>query len=432
MKKKKLYQILPLVMVGICVAGMCAVGVRIFAKKVMIGKLGIENYVTCALADYNWGDRLERTVTETNETESKPERLKTLEQILKEAPVTKEDTEESGSVTFFDQWKSKVVEKENDIEKYCNDKFLLYTGMRSFSRGFDQVMSWDLAYARTNGTTYTLKTGFDYEAVEAKDMSDYADKIIAEANCAKKAGVNFLYVQYPYRVDEESTQVPWGADAYENDNADQVLKLLGKNSVDVLDLREALQETGWENNTGFYETDGHWTTRSGFQSAGILADYLNTQYGFQYDTGYFDEASYTVKSYGLNNPSIREKVELFLPDFETDMVVMDAYRDEFYMGSFEETAFDMSKADTEEYSTVLTAYSASRIRNSYLFEYQNQKATNNQKRILVCSNSFCWHLVPYLALDTDVLDYVYNITLEQMEYYINTLSPDMVLVLDRP
>ena len=233
-------------------------------------------------------------------------------------------------------------------------------------------------------------------------------------------------------MDEESTQVPWGADAYENDNADQVLKLLGKNSVDVLDLREALQEAGWENNTGFYETDGHWTTRSGFQSAGIIADYLNTQYGFQYDTGYFGETSYTVKSYGLNNPSIREKVELFLPDFETDMVVMDAYRDEFYMGSFEETAFDMSKADTEEYSTVLTAYSASRIRNSYLFEYQNQKATNNRKRILVCSNSFCWHLVPYLALDTDVLDYVYNITPEQMEYYINTLSPDMVLVLDRP
>ena len=54
--------------------------------------------------------------------------------------------------------------------------------------------------------------------------------------------MDFLYVQYPYRVDEESTQVPWGADAYENDNADQVLKLLGKNSVDVLDLRDALQD----------------------------------------------------------------------------------------------------------------------------------------------------------------------------------------------
>lgn len=78
----------------------------------MIGKLGIENYVTCALADYNWGDRLERTVTETNETESKPERLKTLEQILKEAPVTKEDTEESGSVTFLTNGNPKLWKRE--------------------------------------------------------------------------------------------------------------------------------------------------------------------------------------------------------------------------------------------------------------------------------------------------------------------------------
>lgn len=432
MKKKKLYQILPFVMVGICIAGMCAVGTRIFAKKVLIGKLGIENYVTCALADYNWGDRLERTITEKDENAIKPERLEKLEQILSNAPVDEEDAEEGADTSFFEQWKNGVVEKENDIEKYCNDKFLLYTGMRNFSHGFDRMMNWNLAYARTNGTTYTLKTGFDYEAVEEKDMSDYADKIIAEADCAKKAGTDFLYVQYPYRVDEEKSQVPWGADAYENENADEVLTLLKEQSVDVLDLRTELKKKGWENTSGFYATDGHWTTRSGFRSAGILADYLNAQYGFQYDAGYFDEANYNVKSYGLNNPSVQEKVELFLPDFQTDMVVMDAYRDEFYEGRFEDAAFDMSKADTQEYSTVLTAYSASRIRNSYLFEYQNKKKTNNQKRILVCSNSFCWHLVPYLALDTDYVDYVYNITPEQMEYYINALSPDMVIVLDRP
>lgn len=62
MKKKKLYQILPLFLSGVCVLGMCAVGTRIAAKKILIGKLGIENYVTCALADYNWGDRLERVL----------------------------------------------------------------------------------------------------------------------------------------------------------------------------------------------------------------------------------------------------------------------------------------------------------------------------------------------------------------------------------
>lgn len=432
MKKKKMYQLLPLVMAGICVAGMCAVGVRIFAKKVIIGKLGIDNYVTCALADYDWGDRKEAIATEIIEKKSKQKCLEKFERIYYEANNLTEDTEEEENISLLNHWKTWVIETESDIEKYCNGKFMLYTELRNISFKFDQMINWNLTYARTNGTTYTLKTGFDYEAVEAKDMSDYADKIIAEANYAKKAGVDFLYVQYPYRVDEESTQVPWGADAYENDNADQVLKLLGKNSVDVLDLREALQEAGWENNTGFYETDGHWTTRSGFQSAGILADYLNTQFDFQYDAGYFDETNYKVKSYGLNNPSIREKVELFLPDFETYMVAIDAYRKEYYRGRFEETAFDLSMADTKEYSTVLTAYSASRVRNSYFFEYQNLNTTNNKKRLLVCSNSFCWHLIPYLALDTEYLDFVYNITTDQMEYYINTLSPDVVIVLDRP
>ena len=433
MKKKKLYQILPLILAGICVAGMCAVGVRIAAKKILIGKLGIENYVTCALADYNWGDRSERVWTPKDENRERPERLLKLEEILEGAPQEEsEEAEEDTKGSFLESLKSKVTTAEADIEKYCNDKFLLYAPMRKISTTFDRLTGWKLAYARTDGTTYTLNTGFDYQAVEKKDMSDYTEKVLKEAKAAQSADVPFLYVQYPYRVDESGSQVPWGADAYENENADEVLDRLKNASVDTLDLRKQLAALGWENNTGFYETDGHWTTRSGFESAGILAQYLNAQYGFSYDSAVFDEENYNVQTYSLNNPSITEQVELFLPKFNTDFLVMDAYRDESYEGAFEESCFDMSKADTKEYSTVLTAYSASRIRNSYLFEYQNNLQTNNQKRILVCSNSFCWHLVPYLALDTDVVDYVYNITPDQMSYYIETLSPDLVIVLDRP
>lgn len=432
MKKKKLYQILPLFLSGVCVLGMCAVGTRIAAKKILIGKLGIENYVTCALADYNWGDRLERVWVEKDENREKPERLAELETVLSGAPQAENTQTEEAQDGVLQSFKNKVMAAEDDIEKYCNDKFLLYTPMRKFSNNFDRLAGWKLAYARTEGTTYTLNTGFDYQAVKEKEMSAYAENILAEADAAEHAGIPFLYVQYPYRVDEENSQVPWGADSYENENADAVLEQLRGASVDTLDLREALNEAGWDNNTGFYETDGHWTTRSGFESAGILADYLNTQYGFSYDPYYFEESSYKVQTYSLNNPSITEQVELFLPAFDTDFLVMDAYRDESYEGAFRQSCFDLTKADTDEYSTVLTAYSASRIRNSYLFEYQNRRQTNNDKRILLCSNSFCWHLVPYLALDTDTVDYVYNITPEQMSYYIETLSPDLVIVLDRP
>lgn len=443
MKKKKLYQILPLVMVGICAAGMCVVGTRIFAKKVLIGKFGIENYITCKLADYNWGDRLERSGKPDIEEQNPSMRQQELEEILAGAPVPKKPSEdvvtEDGSRTLLDKingaaksWSQKVTAIEDDITKYCNEKFIFYPMLREVSRDFDKLTAWNLVYARKEGSTYTLNTGFDYQAVEQEDMTAYAADLVEKADEAQAAGVDFLYVQYPYRVDEAKNQVPWGASAEENANADAALELLREASVDTLDLRKLLPEQGWDYETGFYDTDGHWTTRSGFLSAGLVAEYLNENYDFSYDMSYFDEKNYEVNRYDLNSYMVKEEVELFLPAFETEFTVTDAYRGETYTGTFEEACFDMSKVDTEEYSSVLTAYSASRIRNSYLFEYQNLKPVSNGKRILVCSDSFSWHLIPYLALDTEYVDYVYKITPEQMEYYIEKLQPDMVIVLDRP
>lgn len=441
MRKKKLYQILPMIMVGICVIGMCAVGVRIFAKKVLIGKLGIENYVTCMLADYNWGDRSERTMPAEEEQE-KSANLIVLEEILAAAPGEESDTaleeetdaasEENSVQNLLTRYTEKITALEEDINKYCNEKFLFYRQMRKISKSFDDMTDWNLAYARTTGSTYTLNTGFDYQAVESADMSAYAGDIIEKQQIAGAAGVDFLYVQFPYRVDEENSQVPWGASSYENENVESVLELLSEAKVDTLDLRKALMQTGWTYEDGFYDTDGHWTTRSGFLSAGLVAEYLNEQYGFVYDAACYDEAAYDVRSYSVNSYAVEEEVELFLPEFDTDFRVLDAYRGEEYEGSFEEACFDMTKADTKEYSSVLTAYSASRIRNSYLFEYENLGTVNNQKRILVTSDSFSWHLVPYLALDTAYVDYVYKMTAEQMEYYIDKLQPDMIIVMDKP
>ena len=461
MKKKKLYQILPMIMVGICMIGMCAVGIRIFAKRILIGKLGIENYITCTLADYNWGDRLERTMPAAEDEQEKSEELTRLENILAAAPgketgtgkvteieetsgteETSETEKESETETQKDaepelaevltRYTEKISAVEDDINRYCNEKFLFYRQMRNISKGFDDMADWRLAYARTTGSTYTLSTGYDYQAVEAADMSAYAEDVMEKQKIAEAAGVDFLYVQFPCRVDEENSQVPWGASSYENENIDAVLEQLSEAEVDTLDLRKALTQAGWTYDEGFYDTDGHWTTRSGFLSAGLVAEYLNEQYGFAYDMARYGEANYDVRSYSVNSYAVEEEVELFLPDFDTDFRVLDAYRNEEYGGSFEEACFDMTKAETEEYSSVLTAYSASRIRNSYLFEYQNLESVNNQKRILITSDSFSWHLIPYLALDAEYVDYVYKMTAEQMEYYIAELQPDMVIVMDKP
>lgn len=444
-KQKNLYQILPFVIMGICMAGTCVIGLRIFARKVLIGKLGIENYVTCTLADYNWGDRLERTVPEDTGLQAEQAlpaasaRLTELEQILEGAPVAADKekpaenaVEQGGIAGLTESWSDKVFAVEDDITKYCNEKFIFYRQLRNISTGFDALAGWELAYARTGGSTYTLNTGYDYQAVEAADLTLYADTLIKERDIAKQAGIDFLYVQYPYRVDRENSQVPWGASSFENENADDMLGRLRDAGVDVLDLRSELPARGWQNDSGFYETDGHWTTRSGFLSSGIVAEYLNAQYAYAFDGSFFDEMNYTAERYSVNSYAVNEEVELFLPEFDTDFCVTDAYRSAAYEGSFADACFDMAKVDTEEYSSVLTAYSSSRIRNSYLFEYQNRKPVNNDKRILIASDSFSWHLIPYLAMDVKYIDYVYKMTPDQLEYYIEELQPDTVIVMDKP
>lgn len=429
MKIKKLYQWISIFMIVLCAIGMCMVGVRIFAKKVLIGKLGIENYVTCLLADYNWGDRQERIIPEEQTDQS--ERMLALTELLDHVPKREEQKEEIKEPGFIRRFETKIQEKEADIEKYCNSKFPLYMGLKQVSLSYDSALLWNSTFARTEGSVYMLPDGYSYEAVEEKDMTEAAETLVREKEIAEAAGAGFLYVQYPYRVDEENSQVPWGVSAYENKNTDALLAKLSEADVDLLDLRKALPKRGWSYDSGFYLTDGHWTTRSGFLSAGIVAEYLNEHYGFSYDSFYFDEANYDVNSYSLNNPFVKEEVELFLPSFDTDLHTVDAYRKLEITGPFEESCMDMTKADTEEYSTALTAYSSSRVRNSYLFEYVNRKNTNNNTRILVCSNSFSWHLIPYLALDTAYVDYVYAVTPEQLEYYVERLKPEMVIVLDR-
>ena len=123
MKKKKLYQILPLFLSGVCVLGMCAVGTRIAAKKILIGKLGIENYVTCALADYNWGDRLERVWVEKDENREKPERLAELETVLSGAPQAENTQTEEAQDGVLQSFKNKVMAAEDDIENIAMTNF---------------------------------------------------------------------------------------------------------------------------------------------------------------------------------------------------------------------------------------------------------------------------------------------------------------------
>ena len=429
---KKLYYSICILLVSIPLISFGFIILRLGCKQILIDKMNVKNEVVCVWGNYVWGDRLttERSMM-VDDSSVKSERLLKLEELLEEQP------EESTTATakkqnIIDKYDVTCTSVKRKLDKYCQENFFFYSSLRELAYKWDLYVFGNMTYAREAKTLYTLNDGVVAETIGIAELSQYSEDILQKAMLAEQAQIPYLYVQYPYRVDREKGKVPWGVSTYENENADRIVKQLREQNVDVLDLRDELALLGWNSYEGFYKTDGHWTTESGFISAGVLAEYLNDNYACKFDLKYFDEQNYNVQSYSLNNWTIKENVELRIPKFETNMNMVDAYRSKEYKGTFEETWLDKETVETTKYSNVLTAYSGLRVGNSRLLECENTKNVNNQIRILVCSDSFSWHLVPYLSLDCKYINFVCEPTPEKMEYYIKELSPDMVIELARP
>jgi hypothetical protein len=225
--------------------------------------------------------------------------------------------------------------------------------------------------------------------------------------------------------------VPWGASAYDNQNADTLLQRLAEAQVDVLDLRAALSEEGWQQEGGFYVSDGHWTIPTAFLASKCIAARLNAGYGYAFGDEIFNLDNYESVIYSTNNLAAPDEVEQLYPKFETDLIYRDGYRNTEYEGSYTESLLDM-RMMADARSTVLTIYMANRVRNSYLCSIANQLQTNNGgKRILVISNSFSWYIAGFLALDTEEVYYSYYYdNTDAAGQIISAIAPDTVIYIE--
>lgn len=429
MKKNTLEQWITNIIIGMCCVAMVLVGVRLFAKLILVNEFNLDSPILRIIADYSWGDLQEKQPKEKAEIPS--EELAVLEKIYENIPDDK--NEEKLRTSMAEKIENKVSEIENNITTYTNKKFIGYIPLENISKITDKILGWEIVYAREDGTDYILNTGSKYTSAELADMTEKSNKVWAIAESAAANDADFLFVQLPYKVDANKTQVPWGASAYENENADQLLELLQQQEIKVLDLREALDEDGFDTNDGFYVSDGHWTVNTAFQATGLIAKHLNERYDYQYDIDfYYNIDNYEVHTYETHNLDWPDDVDLLLPSFDTNLHFMDAYRNEEYSGSFEQSCMDMKMADTDARSTVLTIYMANRIRNSYLAEIENLMETDNAgKRILIISSSFGWYIASYLALDTEKVDYTYYYDEpEKLNYIVEQLDPDLVMMID--
>lgn len=420
------------IITGVCILFCVLIVCRMFAKEVLVDTLNIRNEFVSFAADYTWGDQLSDYPLEKKLSGNSQEYVK-LRMIYNDAHMeeTVDDSKEVVvDISFIHRYEEKINEMKSDINNYCNHHFLFRPYLTDLRMLYARIIHWNMAYARNEGDEYMLSNGVVDTAVAKNVGNEELDLTVK--NAAEKYGVNYLFLQYPYRVNYSDSYIPYGVENWCNENADAFLNALRECGGKSFDLREKMFENGWDNHEGYYITDKHWKTDSGFLAADILSKYLADNYdAFKYYPNHHDLTQYKVLNVNLNNPMIRENVNLYLPDFDTDfkfICLENSSEDDIEVdGSFVETLFDMTKIEDGRFSNVLTAYSVSNVGKSLLTEVVNKMENEHSGTILYISNSFSWHIIPYLAMDCDKIIFLHIDAKDKVEEIIANTKPDVVI-----
>lgn len=254
-----------------------------------------------------------------------------------------------------------------------------------------------------------------------------------------KAGIPFLYVQAPFKLDDNEQQLPINKKDYADYNVDLFLEGLNERGIDFLDLRPLLRDGEKTQNELFFDTDHHWRIETAFEATGHIMDRLNRDYGFNIDSKYKDLNNYdvqTLKNCYLGSMGRRtgklysglDDFTLITPNFETDYVLYehDYGQEKIYKGSFNEAILD-DKYLNEDASVDLNRYAVYHGDNEELI-FNNNIVDNGN--VMIIKDSFGIPVYSFLSLgvhEVRALDLrLFN---DSVANYAKKNKPDVVILL---
>ncbi len=439
--KDRFYHVCMMVITALLMLSFVMIVSRLMAKEILVDRLDVRNEFVSMLADYYWGDQLSLHPDDNLYPGSSDQYMVLRELYDKDYDDKSDDMEDTdvtdmpennqpfyGSSALVTKYVDVANEFESDMNHYCNYHFIFRPYLTDFRLACYDAAGWNMAFARNDNEEFMMKNGVIYQAMNLHDNEEI-DIIVR--NAADENGVPYLFIQHPYRLSREDGYVPYGVDNYYNDNIDNKLSSMREMGIDVMDLRSELYNSGWDNHEGFYLTDNHWKTDTGFLAAKLISEYLASHYdGFVCNEYTHDPENYSIVAVDLNNPMIRENVNIYLPDFDTSFQMIritdDKTKDTEKIGAFRDTVFESRRMEEGRFSNVLTVYSASNV-GSELTEITNNTNTKHYGTVMYISNSFSWHIIPYLAMDCDRVYYVPFTDREKSSEYVAVLRPDLII-----
>ena len=340
-------------------------------------------------------------------------------------------------------------------------------GISSFKEGVDNVSNSALSYhdallnvnsVRENllGTRVVLKgddkvvksnTGSlmdEKEKVDRSDICAIVDRIATLKELSEDNKAKFLYCAAPRK--ELYEIAPVNVNNYFRINYEYFLSMMKSADVPLLDFSEMDSKYHVKKEAIFYKTDHHWKSEAAFIATQMLCQELNKQYGLSINSEYLDLKNYNIKTYpswflGSRGKKVgtfftwsgADDFDLITPNFETNLVEEQPFKNEIRKGTFTETLLftENLKKDYYNINTYVT-YSG----GDYRLQIMKNNLNPNGKKALLIRDSFACSVAPFLSLQfselhlCDMRNYESFVGKKiNVKDYIQTFKPDYVLVL---
>ena len=300
----------------------------------------------------------------------------------------------------------------------------------------------DASFTSINGIVL-LPDGYYSEFFENRVFSDLtvkkAEALVGIRRFAKKKGIDFLYVQAPFKISELNDDIISGRYDFSNQNANKFIDVIEKNQTDTLDLRKNIYDEGLNYHSLFYRTDHHWLTTTGIWAAKKVLEKCNHDYGFSANTDLlnlnrFKQVVYSrwfLGSYGKKLPRDRE-VEpddfiLLYPKFRNRFHLIIPDKDIDKKGDYS-IVYNMEQVSEKDLYNK-NPYGACCYGDRPEIIIENDSAQDD-KKILFIHDSFGNCMIsPFALCEKNIYSLDIRHYLSSVRAYIDKINPDLVIVM---
>lgn len=356
-------------------------------------------------------------------------------------PYEKEEATNKKQENLYNNFMEKVEIILPKIEMFCEDYIVFRMSFVKLNAYINKLIGINIVHDAEDDVV-KMKNGAFTFCSKKVNIESHVKNIVDLNNFLQQKNIEFCYIQAPGKIDKyNSNLLPKGVDDYSNENADQLLQSLNKNNISTFDLREEIFKEKLDYNQLFFLTDHHWKPETGLWATHKIAKFLNENNNFMFKDNLFDLNNYNIdviKKCWLGSQGKKvsqvyaepEDISIITPKFSSDLSLTIPSQEVQERGKFEDIMIDYSRFDNIDYNNSYLYEAYLRDNNPIVNIHNYNIHEENNKKLLIISNSYNLVVSPFLSLglkDINVLNLSYFTG--SVKSFIQQTNPNMVIVL---